>query len=59
MSKGDIVNVRRLPDGTVVQVLPNGSTVPYVEPDCTDWARLEAMTEEEVEANALADPDSL
>ena len=24
----------------------------------TDWARLEAMTEEEIEANALADPDN-
>lgn len=24
----------------------------------TDWARLKAMTEEEIEANALADPDN-
>jgi putative transcriptional regulator len=24
----------------------------------TDWARIDAMTEEEIEANALADPDS-
>lgn len=26
--------------------------------DQTDWARLHAMTDEEAEANALADPDS-
>ena len=25
----------------------------------TDWARLKAMTEEEIEANALSDPDNL
>ena len=25
----------------------------------TDWARLAAMTEEEIEANALSDPDNL
>ena len=25
----------------------------------TDWARLDAMTEEEIEANALSDPDNL
>jgi putative transcriptional regulator len=37
-------------------VLPDGSTVPIE--DKTDWARLEAMTEEEIEANALADPDN-
>jgi putative transcriptional regulator len=48
--------VRSLRDGTVVQVLPDGSTVPIE--DKTDWARLEAMTEEEIEANALADPDN-
>jgi uncharacterized protein (DUF4415 family) len=24
----------------------------------TDWARLDAMTEEEIEANALSDPDN-
>lgn len=27
-------------------------------PGDTDWARIEAMTDEEAEANALADPDS-
>jgi putative transcriptional regulator len=39
-------------------VLPDGSTIPYVDSPGTDWARLEAMTEEEIEANALSDPDN-
>ena len=56
MNESSIVRARRLPDGTVVQVLPDGSTRPFE--DRTDWARLEAMTEEEIEANALADPDN-
>jgi putative transcriptional regulator len=56
MSESDIVRARSLPDGTVVQVLPDGSTRPIESR--TDWARLEAMTEEEIEANALADPDN-
>ena len=56
MSESDIVKVRRLPDGTVVEELPDGSTRPIESR--TDWARLEAMTEEEIEANALSDPDN-
>ena len=58
MSENDIVRVRKLSDGTLLQVMPDGSTRPYVSPTKTDWARLEAMTEEEIEANALSDPDN-
>ena len=58
MSENDIVRVRKLSDGTLLQVMPDGSTRPYVSPTKTDWARLAAMTEEEIEANALADPDN-
>jgi putative transcriptional regulator len=58
MSESDIVRVRSLPDGTLLQVMPDGSTRPYVSATKTDWARLEAMTEEEIEANALSDPDN-
>lgn len=58
MSETDTVVVRKLADGTWVRVLPDGSTIPYVSAGRTDWARLEAMTEEEIEANALADPDN-
>lgn len=58
MSENDTVVVRSLPDGTTVQVLPDGSTIPYVDSPGTDWERVLAMTEEEIEANALADPDN-
>jgi putative transcriptional regulator len=36
--------------------MPDGSTQPLE--DRTDWARVMAMTEEEIELNALSDPDS-
>ncbi len=52
-----IVRARLLDDGTVVHVHPDGTTTP-IDETRTDWARLDAMTEEEIEANALADPDS-
>ncbi|CAN5583059.1 hypothetical protein BH09CHL1_BH09CHL1_26630 [soil metagenome] len=55
-NEDNIVNARRLPDGRVVQVMPDGSFVELE--DKTDWARVKAMTEEEIEANALSDPDS-
>jgi putative transcriptional regulator len=58
MSENDIVRVRKQSDGTLLQVMPDGSTRPYVSATKTDWARLEAMTEEEIEANALSDPDN-
>jgi putative transcriptional regulator len=56
MSENDTIRARRLPDGSVVQVMEDGSTRPLE--DRTDWARVDAMTEEEIEANALADPDN-
>lgn len=58
MSESNIVRIRVLADGSTVQVLPDGSTIPYVDPTKTDWARFDAMTEEELEANALSDPDN-
>ena len=56
MSEGDPIRARRLPDGTLVQVMADGLTRPLA--DRTDWARLESMTDEEIEANALADADN-
>jgi putative transcriptional regulator len=56
MSEENMIRARLLPDGTVVQVLPDGSTRPMV--DTTDYARLNAMSEDEIEANALSDPDN-
>ncbi len=56
MSKQNTIVATRRSDGTLVQVLPDGSTRPLE--DQTDWKRLRAMTEEEVHAAALADPDA-
>lgn len=57
MSEKNIVSVRRMRDGSLMQVFPDGSTAPYPK-GMSDWARLDAMTEEEIEANALSDPDN-
>ena len=56
MSKENIVVARRQSDRTLVQVLPDGSTRPIE--DKTDWDRLRAMTDEEVMAAAMSDPDA-
>jgi putative transcriptional regulator len=57
MSKQNTIVAKRLIDGTLVQVLPDGSTRPLE--DKTDWARLRAMTDEEVTVAAMSDPDAL
>jgi hypothetical protein len=56
MSDESMIRVRKEPDGNLVQVLADGTTRPIE--DRTDWAALAAMTEEEIEANALSDPDN-
>jgi len=56
MSKENIIVAKLQSDGTVVQVLPGGSTKPFE--DKTDWDRLRAMTDEEITAAAMADPDA-
>src|SRR5713101_8288671 len=56
MSKKNTIVARRQSDGTLVQVMPDGSTRPLE--DKTDWTRLRAMTEEEVRTAARDDPDA-
>lgn len=56
MSEKNIIRVERLPDGKAVQVMPDGSK--RVLEDETDWTYLREMTEEEIEAGALSDPDN-
>jgi putative transcriptional regulator len=56
MSKENTIIARLKNDGTLVQVLPDGTTRPL--PDRTDWARVDAMTDEQVHAAAMADPDA-
>lgn len=56
MSNGNIIRARRRSDGTLVQVLPDGTTATL--DDKTDWKRLREMSDEEVHAAALHDPDA-
>ena len=56
MSDEHTIRARRCADGTVEEVLPDGSTR-HLESG-TDWDYLAAMTEAEIEANALSDPDN-
>lgn len=56
MNERDTIRAKRLADGTLVRVTPDGTTRPLASG--TDWRRLAAMTEEEIEANARADPDN-
>jgi putative transcriptional regulator len=56
MSKENTVIARRLTDGTLVQVLADGSTKAFE--DKTDWNRLRAMTDQDVIAAAMGDPDA-
>ena len=51
MNKTDII-ARMRPDGTVVEVLADGSERPFPE------VQMRPMTEEEIEAAANADPDA-
>lgn len=52
----DTIKVIQFPDGRIFQELDDGTLRTLVSR--TDWARVDAMTEEEVEANALSDPEN-
>lgn len=54
-SEENLVRVRRLRDGTLID---ESTGLPYVSPIPMDWAKFDALTEEEIEANALSDPDN-
>ena len=55
MSEENTVRVRLYEDGTLID-LSTGK--PYESPHKTDWERLRNMTDEEIEAAALSDPDN-
>ena len=57
MSKEHTIRARRLKDGTLVEVLADGSTRPFA-PDRTDWDALRSMSEDEINVAALTDPDN-
>jgi putative transcriptional regulator len=54
--KPTIIKARRLKDGRIAEVLPDGGTRPFL--NGTDWAAVDAMTDEEIHAAALSDPDA-
>lgn len=56
MSKENTIVARRRSDGSLRQMLPEGGENPLE--DKTDWNRLRDMSDAEVEAAALADPDA-
>jgi len=55
MSEENTIRIKLYRDGTVVQELDDGTTR-VLESD-TDWARFDALTDEDAEYNALMDPD--
>ena len=56
MSDENTIRARRTADGRLEQILPDGTTRPLE--DRSDWARVDAMTDEEAYQNALDDPDN-
>jgi hypothetical protein len=56
MSKRDTIVAKRQSNGTLVRIMPDGSTKPL--DDQMDWDRLRAKTDEEITAAALNDPDA-
>ena len=56
MNDNSMIRARRSADGRLEQILPDGSTRP-LETE-TDWARFDAITDEEAYQNALEDPDN-
>lgn len=56
--KRDVIMVLRVkPDGTQVQLLPDGSEAPYELPPI-DWAAIDAKSDAELTADAESDPDN-
>ena len=56
MSDDNMIRARRNADGTLGQILTDGTTRPLEGK--SDWACVDAMTEEEAYQNALDDPDN-
>ncbi len=52
-----LTRARLLDNGTVVRVMADGTTRAFDESK-TDWSRVVALTDDEVERNAVSDPDS-
>ncbi len=58
MSEEYFVRARRGSDGRLEQILPDGTTRPLNGMSEAEWARFDAITDEEAYQNALDDPDN-
>lgn len=56
MSDNDMTRVLQFSDGRLYQEMDDGTLRPMARH--SDWSRFDAMTDEEIEANALSDPDN-
>lgn len=56
MNENDMIKVLQLSDGRVLQELDDGTLRPMKSD--MDWARFDSMTDEDVESNAVSDPDN-
>jgi putative transcriptional regulator len=56
MSDEHTIQAIRGPDGRLIQILPDGTTRPLNGE--VDWTRRGEMTEDEIQRNALEDPDN-
>lgn len=56
MNSEATIKARLQDDGTVVQVLPDGSTKPLKAE--VDWRAIDALTDEQIEAAIKDDPDA-
>lgn len=56
MSENDMIKVLQLSDGRVFQEMNDGTLRPMESK--MDWTRFDSMTDEEIETNALSDPDN-
>ena len=53
----DTIRARLLDDGSLVEVPADGSTRPMQ--DGTDWQRLDALSDEQIDAEIKDDPDAV
>jgi putative transcriptional regulator len=54
---GNTIKLKWNDDGSVVRIMPDGTEQPFQAPE-PDYARIDAMTDAELTANALSDPDN-
>ena len=55
--KSNIVRLKAKPNGSVVQLLADGTEVPYA-PTEPDWDRIDAMSDEDIARQVADNPDA-